>query len=69
MNEIILKKLSSGKFWLTIISGFTFAYAVFTKYIDQAATASILTAVFMSYFQKGRDEKIPTKGNKDNPVV
>ena len=52
MNEIIAKKLTSGKFWLTIITGGVFAYAVYKQFIDNGATASIITAVFMSYFQK-----------------
>lgn len=52
MNEIVLKKISSGRFWLTIITGFVFAYAVFAKILEPAATASIVTMVFVSYFQR-----------------
>jgi len=45
-------KFTSGKFWLTIISGFVFAYAVVVKFLNAEATATILTMVFISYFQK-----------------
>ena len=52
MNEILIKKITSGRLWLTIITGFVFAYAVYKQIIDNGATASIITAVFMSYFAK-----------------
>ena len=52
MNEILIKKITSGRLWLTIITGFVFAYAVYKQFIDNGATASIITAVFMSYFSK-----------------
>ena len=48
----IIDKMASGKFWLTIISGFVFAYAVYIKFLNPEATATILTMVFISYFQK-----------------
>ena len=51
-----LNKFSSGKFWLTIISGFVFAYAVYAKILNSEATATILTMVFISYFQKEKDQ-------------
>ncbi len=50
-------KLSSGKFWLTIISGVVFAYAVKTRLLSAEATATILTMVFISYFQKAEQNK------------
>ena len=50
--EIIIRKLSSGKFWLTIIAGFAFKFAVENKILEPAAISSIVTAVFMSYFQR-----------------
>jgi len=52
MNPCITEKLSSGKFWLTIISGVVFAYAVYKKILSAEATATIITMVFISYFQK-----------------
>ena len=47
-----MKKLISGRFLLTIISGIVFAYVVCTKTLPAEATASILTMVFVSYFQR-----------------
>jgi len=49
-------KLSSGKFWLTIISGIVFSYAVYVRLLSAEATATILTMVFISYFQKGEQK-------------
>ena len=57
MNETIVKKLTSGKFWLTIIAGFTFAYATYARILDSAAVGVIVTAVFLSYFSKEKNEK------------
>ena len=56
MNEL-LSKLGSGRYVLTVISGLTFAYAVYSKILSAEATASILTAVFMSYFQRDRSKE------------
>ena len=50
-------KLLSGRFWLAMITGVIFAYAVFKKYIPSETTASIIVMVFVSYFQKDRKEK------------
>ncbi len=48
-------KLLSGKFWLTIISGFVFAYATYKKILGGEAVASIISLVFVSYFQKKQE--------------
>ena len=59
MNEIlkaIAKKLCSGRWILTVVSAFTFMYAVRHKILDPAAISSILTAVFMSYFSKEKHD-------------
>jgi len=61
MNEL-LKKIGSGRWWLTIISGIVFAYAVMYDKINAEAVASILTAVFVSYFNKKED-------NGSNPTT
>lgn len=52
MNEKIIEKILSGRFWLTIISGVVFAYAVCNKLLPGEATASIISMVFVSYFNR-----------------
>ena len=52
------KKILSGRFILTVASAFVFAYAVYADKLSAEATASILTAVFVSYFNRKPDEKI-----------
>jgi hypothetical protein len=52
-----MSKLLSGRFILTVISGIVFAYAVYAKLLPPEAIASIITMVFVSYFQKHREEK------------
>jgi hypothetical protein len=54
MDVKIKEKLLSGRFWLTIITGLVFAYAVKTKLLNSEATATIITMVFISYFQRNR---------------
>ena len=56
MNEL-LSKFASGRYVLTIISGLTFAYAVYAKILPPEATASILTSVFTSYFLRDRTKE------------
>lgn len=57
MLEKIVSKLFSGKFILTVIAGFVFAYSVVAKILPPEATASILSMIFVSYFnRKGKDE-------------
>jgi len=47
-----MNKLLSGRYLLTVISGLVFAYAVYTKQLSAEATASIISMVFVSYFNK-----------------
>ena len=54
------EKLLSGRYFLTIIGGLVFAYSVYAKLMPPEATASILTAIFMSYFQRG-DRNVNTQ--------
>ena len=65
MQEI-LKRITSGRWILTVVSAGTFAYAVYAKILEPAAISAILTAVFMSYFQKGTNggTNIHTNGSK-----
>lgn len=55
--EGLRKKLSSGRYFLTIVGGLAFAYCVYKQSIEPQAIASILTMIFVSYFQKNREEK------------
>ena len=55
----IVFKFTSGRFLLTVMVGVAFTYCVRTEILDAATTASIITLVFMSYFnqekKKGED--------------
>jgi len=57
VNEKIIGKVTSGRFWLTIITGFVFAYAVRKGILNSEATATIITMVFVAYFQRDRSKK------------
>lgn len=59
-------KFSSGKFWLTIISGIVFAYATFKRILSAEAVATIVTMVFISYFQKSPE---PNTGETTTQVI
>lgn len=64
MNDCVKKmteKLLSGRFILTVITGVVFAYAVWQKIINAEATATIITMVFISYFQRN-DRVTENKG-------
>jgi hypothetical protein len=50
-------KLLSGKFWLTIIAGLVFAYTACHKILSTEAIATLLSAVFTSYFMKDTNKK------------
>ena len=51
-REVIIAKFTSGKFWLTIITGIVFAFAVWKRILNPESTATIITMVFVSYFSK-----------------
>lgn len=46
------EKLISGRFWLTVIAGLVFAYTGVTRILPPEAIASIITMVFVSYFER-----------------
>ena len=58
IKELMESNFTSGRFWLTIISGIVFAFATYTKLLSGEAVASILTMVFVSYFQKDKGNGI-----------
>jgi hypothetical protein len=52
IKEIITAKATSGKYFLTVIAGLVFAYASYAKLLDSQAISVIVTAVFISYFNR-----------------
>ena len=67
MNPVI-DKLTSGRLWLTIIAGIVFAYCSINKTLNAECIASIVTAVFLSYFQRS-DRKKEENGNNSTPLL
>lgn len=59
MNDKTIEKLLSGRYYLTLVGGIVFAYAVWQKVLEPQATSAILTAIFMSYFQRSDRNGIP----------
>ena len=53
----------SGRKFLTVMAGLVFAYGAVTKHIPPEAIASIVTMVFVSYFNKEKNknglDKVP----------
>jgi len=58
MKEVI-NKLLSGRYALTILAGLAFIYATWKRILPAEAVATIITMVFMAYFQ--RNDR-PTNG-------
>lgn len=52
-----MSKALSGRWILTVISGLVFAYCAVNKVLTPEAIATILTMVFISYFQKNDHSK------------
>jgi len=53
-------KVLSGRWWLTIITGLVFAYAVMEKLLNPEAISAIIAMVWISYFQ--RQDRKPNGG-------
>ena len=45
-------KLLSGRYFLTVVGGIVFAYATYKHILEAQAVSAIVTAVFMSYFNR-----------------
>lgn len=58
----MIKKLTSGRFILTIIAGLVFAYATYTKILEAQAVSAILIYVFTSYFDKNKTDGSNSNG-------
>jgi len=52
MLEHIFAKMSSGRWILTMTCALVFAYGTFAKIIPPDATVSIVSMVFISYFNR-----------------
>jgi hypothetical protein len=57
-----MMKILSGRFILTVVCAFVFAYCAVNKTIPVDATVAILSMVFISYFQRqdrtnGKEQK------------
>lgn len=57
LKEIFVKQVTSGRYFLTIIAGLVFAYATYAKILDSQAVSAIVTAVFISYFNRSDREQ------------
>ena len=53
------------RYFLTIIGGSVFAYAVINKILPPEATASIITMIFVSYFDR-KDRQPTERGKNEN---
>lgn len=51
---MMLGKLQSGQYYLCIITGIAFIYAVVNKILPPEAISGIITLVFVSYFRRDR---------------
>lgn len=56
-----MNKLTSGRYLLTVICGIVFAYGVYSKLIPPDATVSIISMVFISYFNRADRTQNGTK--------
>lgn len=54
IKEIMESNFTSGRFWLTIISGAVFAYSTYAKILSGEAVSAIISMVFVSYFTKDK---------------
>jgi len=60
MLEHILSKVSSGRWILTVICGLVFAYGSVKGIIPKDAVVSIISMVFVAYFN--RHDRTPENG-------
>lgn len=58
-DKDLVAKLLSGRLWLTLACAFVFIYVSVNKILPEEAIASIITMVFLAYFER-RDRS--TKG-------
>ena len=51
----MLKKLTSGRYVLTLMAGFAFVWVTIKGILPPEAVSAIISMVFISYFQKGKN--------------
>lgn len=56
MLKDFMSKIASGRYILTVICGAVFAWTAVKQIIPPDAVIAILSTVFVSYFQKSRQE-------------
>ena len=52
MNEKIINKLMSGKYFMTVVTALVFGYMAVTGMLDKQVVDDIIKLVFMFYFLK-----------------
>ena len=57
MKELIIDKIFSGRFLLTLACAIVFAYCAVRKILPVDATISIITMVFIAYFNRNDRQK------------
>jgi len=57
-----MKKLMSGRWILTVLTGIAFLYVVIEKTIPSEAAVGIMVMVFQGYFSKRRPREDQDKG-------
>jgi hypothetical protein len=55
--RILVSKVTSGRFLLTLVCAVVFLYASTHKILEAAAIATILVQVFTNYFDKEKGDK------------
>ena len=59
LPQEIIDKISSGKFWLTIICGVVFAYCAMKKILPEDKVMEIILIVVYAYFTKQKENGAP----------
>ena len=66
----LMKQITSGRFILTMVAAFVFAYLSITKVLPQDKVMEVILVVIYAYFTK--NNQTPTNGGeneKNNPSI
>ena len=58
MNTLLLSKLTSGRFWLSVIAGIVFAATAIGGTLPTEATVMLLVMIFRDYFARNREGEV-----------